>query len=30
MDGQSSGIYDLYNIEWFVALWAEKPVENVP
>jgi hypothetical protein len=30
MDGNPSSIYDIYNLEWFVALWNETQVDNIP
>ena len=30
MDGHKSGINDLLTLKWFIALWAEEPVEDIP
>tara|TARA_B110000285_G_C15091968_1_gene599616 strand:+ start:514 stop:828 length:315 start_codon:yes stop_codon:yes gene_type:complete len=30
MDGNPSSIYDIYNLEWFVALWNDTQVDNIP
>jgi len=30
MDGNQSSIFDLYSLQWFVALWNDTPVDLIP
>jgi hypothetical protein len=29
LDGNQSSIFDIYNLQWFVALWNDTPVEQI-
>ena len=30
MDGNGSSIFDIFNLEWFVALWNDTQVDYIP